>query len=89
VRLQLSRRTHHGALLTGLTVVDTGRGIKPGDQAHPFAAFEQIASSTAQPYERTGLGLYLCLKLATLIGAAIGFESEFGKGSAFTLDLSE
>lgn len=89
VRLLLRRRTHHGAILTGLTVVDTGRGIKPRDQEHLFAAFEQIASSTAQPYEGTGLGLYICLKLAALIGAAIRFESEFGSGSAFTLDLSE
>ncbi len=89
VRLQLSRRGEDGALVTGLSVIDTGRGIKPGDQAHLFAAFEQIASSTARPYEGTGLGLYISLKLANLIGASIGFESEFGNGSAFTLELSE
>ena len=89
VRLQVSRRSEDGVLVTGLTVSDTGRGIEPGDQAHLFAAFEQVASSTAQPYEGTGLGLYICLKLATLIDAAIGFESEAGNGSAFTLELSE
>jgi PAS domain S-box-containing protein len=89
VRLQASRRAKGGAVLTALSVVDTGRGIKPGDQAHLFAAFEQISSSTAQPYEGTGLGLYICLKLATLIGATIGFESEFGNGSTFTLELPE
>jgi PAS domain S-box-containing protein len=89
VRLHLSRDTEDGAAVTKLTVVDTGRGIKPGDQAHLFTAFEQIASAVAQPYEGTGLGLYICLKLATLIGAAIKFESEFGSGSSFTLELSE
>jgi PAS domain S-box-containing protein len=87
VRLQLSKRTEDGAVLTALSVVDTGRGIKPGDQAHLFAAFEQISSSTAQPYEGTGLGLYISLKLAVLLGAAIRFESEFGTGSTFTLEL--
>jgi protein-histidine pros-kinase len=87
VRLQLSKRTEDGVVLTALSVVDTGRGIKPGDQAHLFAAFEQISSSTAQPYESTGLGLYISLKLAVLLGAAIRFESEFGTGSTFTLEL--
>jgi protein-histidine pros-kinase len=89
VRLMATRHTEDGATVTRLTVIDTGLGIKPGDQAHLFAAFEQIASSTAQPYEGTGLGLYICLKLATLLGAEISFESEFGTGSAFTLELPE
>jgi signal transduction histidine kinase len=70
-------------------VTDTGRGIKRENQEHLFAAFEQIASATAQPYEGTGLGLYISLKLATLLGAAITFESEFGNGSTFTLELRQ
>ncbi|MDQ6804482.1 MAG: PAS domain S-box protein [Actinomycetota bacterium] len=89
VRLQLSRRRDGVKSLTCLSVIDTGLGIKAGDQAHLFAAFEQIRSSTARPYEGAGLGLYISLKLATLLGGAITFESEFGVGSTFTVELSE
>jgi PAS domain S-box-containing protein len=89
VRLQLSRHRQEGALITRFAVIDTGRGIKPGDQERLFAAFEQIESSTLRPNEGTGLGLYICQTLASFVGAAIIFESEFGNGSAFTLELSE
>jgi PAS domain S-box-containing protein len=89
VRLQISRRHEGKKSVTCLSVIDTGLGIKSRDQAHMFAAFKQITSSTARPYEGTGLGLYICLKLATLLGGAIRFESEFGEGSTFTLELSD
>ena len=75
--------------MTRFAVSDTGCGIKAEDQQRLFAAFEQIGSAAARPYEGTGLGLYICRTLATLIGASITFESEFGKGSTFTLELPE
>jgi PAS domain S-box-containing protein len=87
VCLELSETERDGKLVTRLTVTDSGLGIKPADQARLFAAFEQIERSTAHPYEGTGLGLYICKTLATLIGAGITFESEFGAGSSFTLEL--
>ena len=87
VRLLLSHELVDGAPVTRLSVVDTGRGIKLADQATLFAAFERIGGATAQPYEGTGLGLYICHMLAPLLGAAITFESEFGVGSTFTLEV--
>jgi len=88
VRLQLSEEDGVAQPLVRFTVTDTGRGIKARDQERLFAAFEQIDSSAGQPYEGTGLGLYICQTLATFIGAAITFESEFGLGSSFVLELS-
>ncbi|MBW1796736.1 MAG: hypothetical protein JRJ38_20365, partial [Deltaproteobacteria bacterium] len=40
-----------------------------------------------RPKEGTGLGLYLSKKIADLLGGRISVESEFGKGSEFTLTL--
>ena len=89
VRLELSRKHEDEKPITRFTVIDTGPGIKPGDQERLFAAFEQVESSTLRPHDGTGLGLYISQALASFVGAAITFESEFGQGSAFTLELSE
>jgi signal transduction histidine kinase len=75
------------AMATRFDVIDTGCGIEPADQERVFAAFEQIGVSTASPLEGTGLGLYICRTLSSLIGADITFESEFGRGTTFTLGL--
>jgi protein-histidine pros-kinase len=70
------------------TITDTGCGIHEEDQKSLFSAFEQVDSSGNHPYGGTGLGLYICQTLAALIGGAITFDSEYGTGSSFTLELS-
>ena len=87
VRVEVSRRSENGASAIRFSIVDTGRGIDPKDQQKLFAAFEQIQASSAARHEGTGLGLYICQRLAVLIGGVISFESKLGKGSAFTLEL--
>ena len=68
-------------------MIDTGSGIQPEDQQQLFAAFEQVGGPCSRPYEGTGLGLYICQTLAAPLGAAIDFESEYGEGSTFTLEV--
>jgi signal transduction histidine kinase len=83
VELKLDERQDNGRPTAAIHITDSGIGIPAEDQARLFQAFARIASS--QRVEGTGLGLYLSLKLAELIGGKIEFESEFGKGSRFTL----
>ena len=87
VRLALSHEIEDGTPLTRVAVIDTGHGIREEDQERLFVAFEQIGGATAQPYEGTGLGLHICQTLAPLLGATVTFESEFGSGTTFTLEL--
>jgi len=68
-------------------VIDTGIGIRPENMGLLFEAFRQVDGSARRVYEGTGLGLYLCRKLADLLGGTIGVSSTYGKGSCFTVKL--
>ncbi|HEX3124383.1 MAG TPA: ATP-binding protein, partial [Rhodanobacteraceae bacterium] len=85
----LTQRREGDKTVTEFHVSDTGCGIKPEDQSRLFQAFTQLDSSSTRRYEGTGLGLHLSQVLAAMINAKISLESEYGKGSAFTLSIPE
>lgn len=70
-----------------IAITDTGMGIKPPDLATLFQPFRQIDTGLSRSHEGTGLGLAICRRLADLLGGGIGVQSEWGKGSVFTLTL--
>jgi len=87
VAIDLNQSSEKDQILTEIRVTDTGIGIKPEDQERLFQAFTQVEGKGSRRYEGTGLGLYLSQRLAGLLGGSISFESEYGKGSSFTLRL--
>jgi PAS domain S-box-containing protein len=89
VVIELDNERKNGNVVTRFNVVDTGMGIRQEDQEKLFARFEQLERSATRRYEGTGLGLYISQRLATLIDGDITFESEFGKGTKFVLELTE
>jgi PAS domain S-box-containing protein len=86
VRLSVTQERINGRQRTEIHVIDTGIGIRPEDQRTLFQAFAQIDIGEKRQ-EGTGLGLYLSQKLAGLLGGRITFQSEYGKGSIFTLTI--
>jgi signal transduction histidine kinase len=70
----------------GITVTDTGIGIKTEDIPKLFAPFVRLQTLLTAKTSGTGLGLYLVKKIAKdFLGGDVEVESEFGKGSKFTL----
>lgn len=89
VRVSIRRREADGTRIFECSVEDTGIGIRPEDQAKLFAAFARVGAGEDHREPGTGLGLHLSQKLAKLLGGRIELHSEYRKGSAFTLLLTE
>ncbi len=70
-----------------LRVADTGIGIKAEDLLALFQPFRQIDTGLARTHEGTGLGLAICRRLVELMGGTIQVESNWGRGSTFTVML--
>jgi signal transduction histidine kinase/CHASE3 domain sensor protein len=68
-------------------VADTGVGIARENLAMLFQPFRQLETGLDWRHDGTGLGLAICRRLAELLGGRIDAESEWRKGSVFTLTL--
>jgi signal transduction histidine kinase len=66
-----------------LRVKDTGIGLKEDQLKHVFERFFHVDNSRTG----TGIGLHFTKSLVELHHGEIGVESEFGKGSTFTVRL--
>ncbi len=72
-----------------LAVEDNGIGIRLEDQARLFEAFYRVPHREGEPRPPTGSGLGLALvrAIAEAHGGTVGVQSEFGKGSLFTMTV--
>ena len=70
-----------------ISITDSGIGIPAEDQPHLFQKFYRVDNSETREIGGTGLGLYLCRRLAETMGGRVWAESEFKKGSTFHLEI--
>lgn len=70
-----------------VSIQDSGIGIPAEDIPHLFQKFYRVDNSDTREIGGTGLGLYLSRRLAELMGGQIKVESEYKKGSTFSLEL--
>ena len=70
-----------------LEVIDSGIGIRNEDLPRVFREFEQLDAGAARRFPGTGLGLALSKRIVELHNGSITVQSEFGKGSTFTVVL--
>jgi signal transduction histidine kinase len=70
-----------------LSVVDSGFGIAPADQARIFDEFQQVDNTSTRKKGGTGLGLSISRRIVELHGGTISVESEVGTGSTFKVTV--
>ena len=70
-----------------ISVADEGSGIAEAEQARIFDRFYQIDQSSTRAAGGTGLGLYICKKLAEAIGGDVYLERSDERGSVFALKI--
>ncbi|MDR1786068.1 MAG: response regulator [Spirochaetaceae bacterium] len=69
------------------SVSDSGIGIREEDRVKLFAEYSQLDTRVNRAIEGTGLGLSITKNLVEMMGGSISVESEYGKGSTFTVRL--
>jgi signal transduction histidine kinase len=70
-----------------LSVIDTGVGIDPSDQAVIFEKFKQVGDLLTSKPKGTGLGLPICRQIVEAHGGSLGVESALGQGASFRVLL--
>ncbi len=83
------KKQNDGILLLTIVVWDTGIGIKPEDKERLFTKFQRLEMERNSTVEGTGLGLAITQHLIGLMGGTIDVESEYGKGSIFTVVIPQ
>lgn len=68
-------------------ISDTGIGMKPEEKERLFSEFYRIKNEHTRSISGTGLGLSIVKRIVESYSGKIEVESEYGKGSTFTVYL--
>jgi signal transduction histidine kinase/CheY-like chemotaxis protein len=71
------------------SITDTGIGIRKEDLEKLFSNFSRVGANKRHAIAGTGLGLSITRKITEMMGGSITVESEYGKGSTFTVCLPQ
>jgi signal transduction histidine kinase/DNA-binding response OmpR family regulator len=89
IKLSVSHFVDGKDIMLRFVVEDTGQGMKSEDVARLFSEYLRFNSYENRAVEGTGLGLNITKKLVEMMGGTIGVQSEFGKGSIFTVTVRQ
>jgi signal transduction histidine kinase len=86
ITLRVAMQTEN---ILGISVADTGIGIRGEDLERIFEKFHQVhqGNTVFEQAKGTGLGLTICRQIVRHYGGAIWAESDPGCGSVFRITL--
>ena len=89
VKLTVEGIREGGVVTLKMQVKDSGIGIKKEDMDKLFGGFQRLDLEQNRSIEGTGLGLAITHNLVESMKGRIEVESEYGKGSVFTIFLTQ
>ncbi len=78
----------HGYGDYSFVIRDNGIGMSPEFVKHIFEPFEREVTATRSGIQGTGLGMAITRNIVEMMNGTIHVESEQGRGSTFTVELS-
>ena len=84
IQVVLSTKT----ALALLEIIDAGYGINDDEKKNVFKKFYRIGDENTRRAQGTGLGLYLCKKIADAHGAIISVKNNYPSGSNFNIQFN-
>lgn len=87
-RIRQKTTFRHGYGDYVFTIKDTGIGMSKEFVEHVFEPFERESSTTRSGIEGTGLGMAITKNIVEMMNGTISVDSEVGKGSTFTVEIS-
>jgi len=89
VKLSVGHLSEGEAVKLKIIVEDTGQGMKPEDRKRLFSEYLRFNTETNRATEGTGIGLNITKNLVELMDGSIEVESEYGKGSIFSVTVRQ
>jgi signal transduction histidine kinase/DNA-binding response OmpR family regulator/PAS domain-containing protein/HPt (histidine-containing phosphotransfer) domain-containing protein len=89
VELNIRSAREGDTVLLTASVRDTGMGIRPENIDRMFTDYTQMDMQANRKIMGTGLGLSIAKRMIDLMKGEISVQSEFGKGSTFTVMIPQ
>jgi signal transduction histidine kinase/ActR/RegA family two-component response regulator len=89
VTLDVSAAREGGIVHLTFRVEDTGAGMTEADRENLFSGYGQLDAAANRKAGGTGLGLIIVKRMAAMMDGGLSVESEYGKGSVFTLRVRQ
>lgn len=87
IQISCHVENHNKSPNAHITIIDSGIGMTDEQLGRLYDAFTQADSSTTRKYGGTGLGMAISKHYIDILEGRIEVESEYGKGTRFTLVL--
>ena len=89
IKMVLKSDINRDYVTLNFKISDTGYGIKKEDFDKLFEKFSRLDAARYNEIEGTGLGLVITKKYVNLMGGKIWFESDYGVGTKFFIEIKQ